>query len=89
MAVNVLRNIKYFISTFFSAQEPDKVNNTFKILKTIKIPCFTYIKFLCLSNEIMPEFMYEISTDCVAIYGTTRKDGSKFKKEVFRWVNTF
>ena len=81
--------IAYFISTFFSAQEPDKVNNILKRLRIIKIPCFIYIKFVCLNNEIMPEFMYEINTDCFTNYGTMRKDGSKFKKEVFHWVNTF
>ena len=37
----------------------------------------------------MPKFIYGINTDCVTNYGTMRKAGSKFKKDVFRWVNTF
>jgi hypothetical protein len=37
----------------------------------------------------MPEFIYGNNTDCVTNYGTMRKEGSKFKKAVFRWVITF
>jgi len=48
-----------------------------------------YVKFLCLSNKIMSEFIYEINRDCVTKRGTMGKDSSKFKKEVFRWVNKF